>query len=71
MTRMPMVSLDGTPAWWSSNVWTPDFAGLPEHHQPCGGRDYIGACREAFRRVRRDVWSEREMRLVAKWESYG
>jgi hypothetical protein len=29
------------------------------------------ACREAFRRVRRDVWSERESRLVAKWESYG
>ena len=29
------------------------------------------ALREAFRRVRRDVWSERESRLVAKWESYG
>jgi hypothetical protein len=32
---------------------------------------YARACREAFRRVRRDVWSERESRLVAKWESYG
>ena len=33
--------------------------------------DHEAACREAFRRVRRDVWSERESRLVAKWEGYG
>jgi hypothetical protein len=34
-------------------------------------RDHIGACREALARVRRDVWTAREARLVAKWESYG
>ena len=29
------------------------------------------ALREAFRRVRREVWTAREWRLVAKWEGYG
>jgi hypothetical protein len=33
--------------------------------------DHAAACRQAFASVRRDVWSERESRLVAKWESYG
>jgi hypothetical protein len=37
---------------------------------------YIGTPRDwafwrAFRRVRRDVWTARESRLLAKWESYG
>lgn len=38
---------------------------------PIATLDYAGACREAFRKVRRDVWSERESRLRATWESYG
>lgn len=29
------------------------------------------ALREAFRKVRRDIWDARESRLRAKWEGYG
>ena len=36
---------------------------------PPGERE--AALREAFRRVRREVWTAREWRLVAKWEGYG
>lgn len=40
-------------------------------YPPIPTMDHAGACREAFRKVRRDVWDDRESRLRATWESYG
>jgi hypothetical protein len=48
--------------------WPATELAVYDYAQPLA---YQAACREALRRVRRDVWDARESRLRAKWESYG